>query len=633
MKFFISFLLGLIQKFLHKGEDLLVTRHAWEQALSREGHKWPPAVPQRENKTHFDIALRSKAQPNGCVCKNPVVFSNEPCTQSQIDAGCRTQTSESYAWGVTRFQHFTFVVRIMHLLYFLLFSLSYQLFSLQGSVSNIICQFSKTAIDTDDLYCAGDSRDYRPPTAYRFDERTNETLPVLDRLEGAHLARLNRTIGLRAAGNRNGVVLFAGPSRDYGSVMMFACRATNGEFLDSMEFHGANDVRKFTQDAVHDMYVGLSFGDGTGKIFRYAGSVEDPLVFHLVARLRGCPAELSFYYDKLLVGTWPIGGDLTRWRHARPGGLYLSPAPIDSLPAIVIGTDDAVCSDSASVCAADETTDWQRVWSISDYEPDPLARLQYGLSASVQVDEFVYWGTVRPPNLPTTGQFFKQLIATFYPGAEENLNVFQAEKYAHRPCLLLRGRYLGSDRPEIELLYGEVFLPVYNLNTSSWTLQRSLVENKVPLLGRSGFGNVFNAYLWSMVHVPPDKLLIGTFDAANATSSETPLREQACHLTGYDASKVDSNSRDDGYLEPVLGAGLFLLNVSAMQPLRPATWLSLDGLGNSLNYGIRNLVPRDEQSTPESPLPPTAQVMVGTADGFNTAPRSGWELLSLDARQ
>lgn len=487
-------------------------------------------------------------------------------------------------------------------------------------MSNIICQFSKAAIDTDDLYCSGDARDYRPPTAYRFDENTNATLPLLHQLQGVHLARLNETIGLRAAGNRYGVVLFAGPSRDFEKVIVFALRSSNGEFLDSMEFHGANDVRRFTNDVAHEMYVGLSYRDGTGRVFRYIGSPAKPLEFQVVARMKGPPQELSFYYDRLLVGTWTIGGDLTRWRHARPCGLYISPMAIDSMPAI----DTTECESASSVCSTDEMA-WQRVWSISDYEPDPLARLQYGLSASVQVGEYLYWGTIRPPSLPTSGQLFKELITHFHPGAEDKLDILQAEKYAHRPCLLLRGRYLESSRPEIELLYGEVFLPVYNINTSTWSLQYNTAENRVPLLGRAGFGNVYNSYLWSMTFLSPDKLFIGTFDASNASSPDRLLRKEAARLTGC------RDSSDCGYLDPVVGADLFLLNVSSMSSISPATWLSLDGLGNNLNYGIRNLVSRDEQVTSTSiPLPPTAQVMIGTANGFNTAELSGWELYSLD---
>ena len=115
--------LELIRKFLLKKENLFETRLILEQQQqqqqqqqqfinnkSRSPYRWPPISPQRENDTKFDIVLRSKAQPNGCVCKDLDLVLNEPCTKPLLDAGCLTQTSESYAWGVTRFQHFTFVV-------------------------------------------------------------------------------------------------------------------------------------------------------------------------------------------------------------------------------------------------------------------------------------------------------------------------------------------------------------------------------------------------------------------------------------------------------------------------------------------------------------------------------------------
>lgn len=109
---FLTTLLDLIRQFIFKDSDLLTRRRLLDRNVSviSINHPWPPISPQRENNTKFDIKLRSKAQPNGCICKKLDQFFNEPCTQPQLDVGCVTQTSESYVWGLTRFQQFSYVV-------------------------------------------------------------------------------------------------------------------------------------------------------------------------------------------------------------------------------------------------------------------------------------------------------------------------------------------------------------------------------------------------------------------------------------------------------------------------------------------------------------------------------------------
>lgn len=247
-----------------------------------------------------------------------------------------------------------------------------------------MCLTSNIYYVTSNTGCLGDGKDVQMPSIYKYNEISDQTISLQDQLTGVHLDRLNQTVGLRAAGNKNGVVILGGLGRSLESVYMFAFSSSSGKFLDSVELQGYNDMRKFTQKSAYAMYVGISRVDGTGAIMRFIGSLTDPLLFELVGEVIGNPAEVSFYGDQLLVGTWSNAANLSDTSDTSPCKLLMSPVPADQLPAIEAGV----------VATAVE---WVKVWGIEDYEPDPLLKYTYGTSVSVQVGQWLYWGTVQLP--------------------------------------------------------------------------------------------------------------------------------------------------------------------------------------------------------------------------------------------
>jgi hypothetical protein len=95
---------------------------------------------------------------------------------------------------------------------------------------------------------------------------------------------------------------------------------------------------------------------------------------------------------------------------------------------------------------------WQRVWSIADYEPDPVVALVLGGGASAYFDGWLYWGTMVVPALAPA----LYAIKPDGPLGEdpEGGDVVELFLRSWRALTLFRGRQLETDEPEIELLYG-----------------------------------------------------------------------------------------------------------------------------------------------------------------------------------
>ncbi len=461
----------------------------------------------------------------------------------------------------------------------------------------------------------GDGKDLQLPSIYRLDEISGDVISLQSTLTGVDFDRLNSTVGLRAAGNRNGVVILAGLGRSLTSVYFFAFHAESGNFLESMEYTDADDVRKFTEDEKYSLYVGVSKTDGTGDILRYIGSVENPLLFERIASIDGNPAELSFYYDRLVIGTWSTSGNLNSPENIKPCKLLLSPDAVDAMPAL----------------NTTQSPTWMTIWTIEDYEADPTIALTYGTSVNVQIDDFLYFGTVQ---LPFSGY---NAITAVYGEPKDTQSLRQTLLFTRRPAALFRGRFIQSTGFSVELLYGDPFLPVYNNFSKSWNFQSNRAPNQFPLFGRAGLGNPYNMYIWSMaVYQPtrsglPRSLLIGTFDQYDTFNNDSlPILPADPGLFGF--------------LTPVMGADLFIMEIESVSSERAkiedeefkmttdglceAEWVSVDGLGNNYNYGIRNLVSKED--LPSQTHHRTAEIVVGTANGYNINPNGGWEVFNLN---
>ncbi len=158
-----------------------------------------------------------------------------------------------------------------------------------------------------------------------------------------------------------------------------------------------------------------------------------------------------------------------------------------------------------------ENVRWKKVWSATDYEPDPFMADFYEGGALASFDGYLYWGTTHVP-----GNALVEAMREFDFDADDNGRI-DADELAtaylgtSRPIAIFRGKDLDSHKRVIELLYGEKQLPVFEPDLRTFVNKMNLMPNPSPRWGRSGFGSHFNTFTWSMA-VYNRTLFIGTFD-------------------------------------------------------------------------------------------------------------------------
>ena len=332
--------------------------------------------------------------------------------------------------------------------------------------------------------------DWRPPKIY-LAPQDGATTPQNKSasLQGEHLARLNSTVGLRAAGTLDdNLVFLAGPSF-LGTVNVFVFSSRSEQLLDSATLAGYSNIRNFR---VHDgvLYAGVAKGSSQGAILAFTGDADDPLEFseELVVDV-GEIAEFAFLEDRLYFGTWPELGD----------------GP-ENEAAVYVGPEITQISGFGS------GDDYEQIWTASNYEPDDVIARTYGVGAMRAFEGQMYWGTM---HVPYTGLAAKS--AAYGPPSS------QEEGIADFLGTLRASSYFRFDPEDIsdvfdpdsvdsigyaELLYGNPILPVYS-DAEGWTFQPNGMG--VPTYGLAGFGNPFNNYAWSMTEFEGE-LLIGTMD-------------------------------------------------------------------------------------------------------------------------
>ena len=189
--------------------------------------------------------------------------------------------------------------------------------------------------------------------------------------------------------------------------------------------------------------------------------------------------------NHLFVSTWP-GEELAAQGEA---GIWMSPE-----------------LDAGGLTSADADL-WEKVWKVSDYEPDPVTARTYGGGALASFGGYLYWGTMNVPLLSTIAHFtvYGDLVdAASYPEQDDiEIKAFLA---THRPVSVFRGRNFDMPTEEVELLYGLNRMYAFNPPGSESTLPIgwNLVPNKMagaaPSYGQAGFDNFYNNYTWTMAY-------------------------------------------------------------------------------------------------------------------------------------
>jgi hypothetical protein len=429
--------------------------------------------------------------------------------------------------------------------------------------------------------------DWRPPRGFVFDTVAGEFIEVtIDH------ALLLTTGGLRSAGFHDGVVFLAGPTFDPitgklgNGVNMFAFDAKERALIGAQHFATFSDIRNrwIVVDGV--LYTTVGNRDGSGSVLRWNGNGDDPFDFEVVGTLDGQGAELELHEGRLFVSTWNsvTEGDFGARNYA---SLYMSPP----LPEGGLGSASA--------------GGWEKVWEITDYEPDPVTASIYQGGPLVSFGGYLYWATINPPFVGAI-----QHISAY--GTSDPLGVTAAIIGAHRPTTVFRGQRFGARAQKIELLYGSRFLPAY-LPGTGWHIVPNNMHSR-PLYGSAGYGNFFNAYTWSMT-IHDGMLYAGTFDWSI-------FLQEPLDLLLHQAFGFPVGTSVSALLPRSMHYGADLYRYPSAR--RAAVAISTDGVGNPTNYGIRNLI-----STPTG-------LYLGMSNPFNLLtdpnddrPEGGWELILL----
>lgn len=603
----------------------------------------PPELISGEPSPIYPHTLVAKAQPDECFDSllTPPDFHSNPPKTPPCPSGSHSKTNQAYIWGLTQTGGNLWFGTIANTDCVVIGGM---LSILVGSnpppfdVGSWVCEYGTSYESQNGTLLPGNLGDFRPPHLYRYDVVT-QALTDISPTSGPGADLLAHTTGIRSAGTLDGVVIFSGPALDNpGTTNFFAYLASNGSFLGSTSSNLYSDLRSWVVADGH-LYAAVGLSAGGGAVIEWTGNAYHPFEFQTVGTLVNRGAYIAQFEGRLFVTTWPeVPGPTYASRRAQ---LYMSP----TLP--------------TSGGLPESTDPWTSVWNIDDYEIDPVVASATAGGALAAYDGKLYWGTMAVPFLSTEEAL---ILGTAYEnnpscttclnleGGDGTFGIDDAATTAlgtYRAIAIFRGSNFDSS-PNIELLYGEQYLPKYEKSAESYTIapdtDHENAMHVAPEFGTGGFGNPFNAYTWSMA-VYQNHLFVGTFDwsilpvtviADLIAPSSTPLassrlesalRSHVSPSTGEpdltqalvngaqqlatnipsitiaDASALRSRSapiaRPTSHGEGVLslptaltkylGADLYRFDNST-ERAQPE---SIAGVGNFTNYGIRNMVVAD----------------------------------------
>ncbi len=569
----------------------------WAKAMGANKQSTNPDTTQNLA-AGFRMDRLAKAQPDECFY-GVGSDNNGPIPASGCPSGSQPKVDQAYVWGLAK---------AGDNLWF-------------GTAPNVHClviggYLGMTApIETDSYVCEfGQSKwarstiaqnpgaaglvsaigDWRAPQVFTYNVSTRALTEMTSRVPAGTLSylRLNSTLGLRSAGSLGNVVFLAGPGMQ-GGINLFAFNA-DGTFINSTTFPQFTNIRKWlVVDGV--LYVGVAGKDGGGFVLRWTGSAAAPFSFEVVGSVDSDAAELAVHEGRLFVGTWP-GGELAGGEAL--AGLFMSgPIPIGGFHGSAYNPTPGVALPSAP--------QWTKVWDAGYYEPDPVTAATYGGGALVSFGDYLYWGTMHVPFL--AGEANLQYYSSYYGGKPSELQTVAAFLGTHRAISIFRGKNFDSN-PEMQLAYGESFLPVFN-PASGWTFKPTKMG--APLYGPSGFGNFFNNYTWTMA-IYDNRLFVGTMDWSYLAGDM--LKSFVNDYTGQPLT-VPVEIPKGHY-----GADLW----SFKSPKGAANPISQDGVGNYTNYGIRTIL-----STAEALYLGMSNPMNLLTNPTDRVPEGGWELIEV----
>lgn len=461
-----------------------------------------------------------------------------------------------------------------------------------------VCEYGQSQLARQHRAVPESAGDHRPPEVYVYDLRSRrliEKTGEITRSSREDARRLATTVGIRAAVVHQGVVLLGGPSGL--TVNLFAFDARTGEYLGSQTLRHYGNIRHFVV-ADRALYAGVGKGvNGSlaGRVLRWTGSRNDPFRFVEVGDLPGQVADLAVHKGRIFVTTWPSAA-ATRIGDDAHAALYMSPPLARGRPGL----------------HRSDATAWAEVWSVAEYEPDPVIARTAGLGGLASFGGYLYWGTMHVPMKAT----YEHL--RIFPPANEDVAQVTVEQ-SQRAISIFRGTDFGRAGQQVQLLYGASDLPAYDPNArrgdGAWA---SAPTGYAPLYGGPGMGNSFNNYTWRMV-VAGGTLYVGTMDWGYLSR----------HLAGSGPDGLNQAAVNALAQRPRLlpepppgseGADLFAFD----SPGEAARVVDSSGMGNYLNYGVRNIV-----ADGDTLYLGMANPMNLRTDASDNVPEGGWELIRL----
>lgn len=526
--------------------------------------------------------LLAKAQPDECYSGIGV-----PVTGTLPDCeGGQPKVNQAYVWGMTDYANTIWF----------------------GTAPNVHCLVmggflgATSPVETDSYVCEfGASRyvpplpaiigDWRPPKLYVYDNDDKQLTDVTPKtLPWSYF--ISTTLGIRSATTYGDYVIFAGPAlTPTQSINMFLFNAATRTFVSAKNLAGYTNIRKWINvNGVLYAAVGTPTG---GAVLRYTGNPASVnpaqrFTFIKVGDLDADGAEIALHDGRLFVNTWPNGLSLCNCNPTY-AGLWMSPV----LPNKGITTTDSL--------------NWQKVFTYTEYEPDPVSAATYGGGALYSYKGDLYFGTMHVPFLNTLAH-----VATY--GVTVTQDISSAILGTQRTIAIFRGHDFGTPQQEVQLLYGADKLPVYvdDPTTPGWVISPTLMGP--PLYGPSGFGNIFNNYTWSMSEYD-GQLFVGTMDWSYLLTDLIDTFQNAIQ----DIIQLPINIRIS-LPDANPGADLFRF-YSATDP---AIAQDQTGVGNYSSYGVRNLLGR-----PDGLYLGMANPMNLLTNPDDDKPEGGWELLRL----
>lgn len=440
--------------------------------------------------------------------------------------------------------------------------------------------------------------DWRPPSLYMYDNNTGDFIFISpDGLNGyiEDSEFVSNTLEIRSAVTFGDYVFFAGPDLTGGGINVFIYNAVSRAYLGSTNVPGYTDIRKWlVVDDVLYATVGVGY---EGAVLRYRGdpTSSDPLarvVFEEVGYLDAPGFDMALHEGRIFVTTWPV--DICGCEIA---GLWMSPA----LPPTGLTDTDFL--------------NWEGVFFYDEYEPDETIAATYGGGALLSYNGDLYWGSMHIPELGFVSHITEYGGDYAGVGGPTDQDLQVAMLASERSSVIFRGHNFTSGTPEIELLYGLEYLPVFDPFDLTWYLEPNLLDvtfgiTTTPAYGAAGIGDAFNNFTWSMAEYD-DQLFVGTMDWS--------LMQDDFVFTIIDLLRLPF-----GFTVPqppsLVGADLYRFYSSS----EPALAVDQNGLGNYSNYGFSALLSMD------------SDLFIGTANPLNLRtdptddePEGGWELLKL----